>query len=72
VLRRQRGIPALTRRHWELLGLVDAGYSNTQIARQLNVSENTVRKHLENIFERRQVSSRTAALPRAFPERALL
>lgn len=72
VLRRRLGIPDLTNRQWELLRLVDAGFSNTQIARRLHVAENTVRKHLENIFERLQVSSRTAALARAFPERALV
>ena len=71
VLRRGRGIPQLTNRQWELLRLVDAGLSNTQIARRLHVTEYTVRKHLENIYGRLQVSSRTAALARAFPERAL-
>ncbi|WP_275424008.1 hypothetical protein [Virgisporangium aurantiacum] len=32
---------------------------------------NTVRTHLEHLFERLQVTSRTAALARVFPERAL-
>lgn len=72
VLRRRRGIPDLTRRQWELLHLVDAGLSNSEIAHRLRVAESTVRKHLENIFERLQVTSRTAALTRAFPERALI
>jgi DNA-binding CsgD family transcriptional regulator len=71
VLRREVGIPELTKRQWELLGLVDAGLSNTQIARRLHVTENTVRKHLENIYRRLSVSSRTAALSKAFPERTL-
>ena len=68
-LRRRFGIPELTNRQWELLRLVEAGLSNTQIARRLHVAENTVRKHLENIFERLQVVSRTAAVARAFPGR---
>jgi DNA-binding NarL/FixJ family response regulator len=34
------------------------------------LSEGTVRKHLENIFARLDVSSRTAAVIRAFPDRA--
>ncbi len=72
VRRRRLGIPVLTPRQWELMRLVGAGFSNTQIARHLHVTENTVRKHLENIFERLQVSSRTAALARAFPEPALV
>ena len=43
-----------------------AGHSNAEIARQLFLSENTVRKHLENIYQRLSVSSRTAAVARAF------
>jgi DNA-binding CsgD family transcriptional regulator len=72
VRRRRLGIPALTPRQWELLHLIDAGLSNAQIARHLHLSDNTVRKHLENIFQRLQVTSRTAALARAFPPRTLL
>ena len=44
-----------------------AGHTNTQIARRLGVTEGTVRTHLENIYERLDVSSRTAAVTRAFP-----
>ncbi len=69
VLRGRLGIPELTNRQWELLRLVEAGLSNAQIARRLHVADNTVRKHLENIFDRLQVLSRTAAVARAFPGR---
>jgi DNA-binding CsgD family transcriptional regulator len=68
--RRRHPVPRLTPRHWELLHLLAAGYTNTQIARRLGVTEGTVRTHLENIYERLHVSSRTAAVTRAFPERA--
>jgi DNA-binding NarL/FixJ family response regulator len=64
--RRRTGAPKLTARQWELLRLVAAGHSNAGIAQQLFLSENTVRKHLENIYERLGVSSRTAAVARAF------
>lgn len=37
-----------------------------QIARRMSVAEGTVRKHLENIFERLQVTSRTAAVGSVF------
>lgn len=57
---------ALTPRQRELLGLVAAGHTNGQIARRLSISEATVRKHLEHIFERLEVSSRTAAVAKAF------
>ena len=43
-----------------------AGHSNPDIAQQLFLSENTVRKHLENIYERLNVFSRTGAVARAF------
>jgi len=63
---RRRGIPALTARQWGLLHLVAAGCTNAQAARRLGVSEATVRKHLENIYSRLGVSSRTAAVTCAF------
>jgi DNA-binding CsgD family transcriptional regulator len=65
--RRRAGIPALTSRQWQLLRLVAAGDSNTQIAHHLFVAEGTVRKHLENIYDRLGVTSRTAAVATAFP-----
>jgi DNA-binding CsgD family transcriptional regulator len=68
--RRRHGTPALTPRQWELLRLVAAGHTNAQIARRAGVTEGTVRKHLENIYTRLQVSSRTAAVTHAFPDRA--
>jgi DNA-binding CsgD family transcriptional regulator len=67
--RRSRGLPDLTERQWQLMRLVAAGYSNAQIARRLFISEGTVRKHLENIFERLDVTNRIAAIDQAFPTR---
>ena len=69
---RRRPALQLTRRQWELLRLVAAGHTNAQIARQLGVSEGTVRIHLQNIYARLQVSSRTAAVTRAFPDLAAM
>ena len=62
----RRGVPALTPRHWEILRLVAAGHTNARISRRLGVTEGTVRKHLENIYSRLQVSSRAAAVSRVF------
>jgi DNA-binding CsgD family transcriptional regulator len=62
--RELRGEPNLTPRQWEVLRQVAKGASNTQIARALGVSEATVRKHLENVFLRLGVQSRTEAVAR--------
>ncbi|HEX3194676.1 MAG TPA: response regulator transcription factor [Streptosporangiaceae bacterium] len=68
--RRRHPVPRLTPRQTDLLRLLAAGHTNTQIARRLGISEATVRTHLEHIYDRLQVSSRTAAVTRAFPDRA--
>jgi|SRR5215469_12366804 len=68
--RRRHPIPALTPRQRELLRLVAIGHTNAQIARRLGVTDKTVAKHLENIYARLQVSSRTAAVTRAFDDQA--
>lgn len=65
--RRRAGVPDLTARQLQLLRLVADGHSNAQIAHRLFVAEGTVRKHLENIYERLGVTSRTAAVTTAFP-----
>ena len=70
--RRRHPIPQLTTRQRELMYLVAAGHTNTQIARLLGVSEGTVRTHLANVYGRLQVSSRAAAVTRAFPDRSAL
>jgi DNA-binding CsgD family transcriptional regulator len=66
--RRRLGVSPLTPRQQEVMQYVAAGFSNTQIARRMQVSEATVRKHLENIFQRLQVTNRTAAVGRAGAE----
>jgi DNA-binding CsgD family transcriptional regulator len=56
----------LTAREAEVLRLVAAGRSNRQIAAELVISEHTVARHLQNIFAKLGVSSRTAASAFAF------
>ena len=51
----------LTRREREVVDLVAAGASNTQVATALGISPATVRKHLEHAYEKLNVSTRTAA-----------
>jgi DNA-binding CsgD family transcriptional regulator len=65
--RRRRRVPDLTPRQWELLRLVASGRTNAEIALDLVVTKHTVRKHLENIFVRLDVTTRTGAVAHAFP-----
>jgi DNA-binding NarL/FixJ family response regulator len=57
--------PELTSREREVLELVAAGKRNGEIARQLQLSEKTVRNHLSAIFTKLQVTDRSAAIVRA-------
>ncbi|NDJ87167.1 MAG: response regulator transcription factor [Chloroflexi bacterium] len=51
----------LSPREREVLELVAEGLTNPAVALALNVSENTVRFHLKNIFEKLDVTNRTEA-----------
>jgi DNA-binding NarL/FixJ family response regulator len=53
--------PDLTAREQEILRWVAAGESNNNIARQLFVTEQTVKFHLSNIYRKLGVSNRTQA-----------
>jgi DNA-binding NarL/FixJ family response regulator len=54
-------VPELTRRELEILRLVAEGYSNSQLAKMLWVTEQTVKFHLSNIYRKLDVSNRTEA-----------
>jgi DNA-binding CsgD family transcriptional regulator len=56
---------ALTPREQEVLALVAAGKTNAEIAAVLSISARTVQKHLEHIFPKLGVETRTAAALRA-------
>ncbi len=51
----------LTEREIEVLALVAQGYGNKQIAAELYISTNTVKRHLKSIFSKLDVTSRAAA-----------
>ncbi|SKA96505.1 two component transcriptional regulator, LuxR family [Agreia bicolorata] len=66
LLNRMRAPQAsLSSREIEVLELVAAGRSNTEVAGDLFVSETTVKSHLAHIFTKLGVSSRTAAVSAA-------
>ena len=54
----------LTSREHEVVLLVAEGLTNADIARQLWISPGTVRRHLENVFAKLDVHTRTAAVAR--------
>lgn len=56
---------SLSSREIQVLNLVAAGRSNTEVAEELFVSETTVKSHLAHIFSKLNVNSRTAAVSAA-------
>ena len=48
----------LSSREMEVIGLIVAGYTNKDLARELGISENTAKHHLTNIFDKLGVSNR--------------
>jgi len=61
-----RAAGGLTAREAQVLRLVAAGKSNRAIAAELAISEHTVARHVQNIFAKLDVSSRSAATAFAF------
>ncbi|EFL19134.1 response regulator transcription factor [Streptomyces sp. C] len=57
--------PSLTSREVEVLELIARGHDNRRIARELVLSEKTVRNHITHVFEKLQVTSRAEAVARA-------
>ena len=51
----------LTQRELEILSLVAEGHSNSQLAKMLWVTEQTVKFHLSNVYRKLEVSNRTEA-----------
>jgi DNA-binding NarL/FixJ family response regulator len=57
--------PALTARELDVLRAVARGLSNPEIGRELGIGEATVKSHLLRVFEKLQVTDRTAAVTTA-------
>lgn len=55
----------LTERELEILRLIASGAANKEIAGQLYISENTVKTHIANLFQKLGARDRTEAVTRA-------
>ncbi len=62
----------LSLREIEVLQLIGKGYSNAQIAKELYLSEKTVKNHLTSIFKKIGVDDRTNALLYALKNKIVL
>lgn len=56
---------AVTGREREILQLMAKGLSNREIARALHISENTVKTHVSNVYQKLDVNDRTGAVTTA-------
>jgi two-component system nitrate/nitrite response regulator NarL len=65
-LRRADDRPVLTPRELDIIRLAADGHSNAEIGLRLHVSTATVKTHLQHIFEKLEVSDRSAAVAQAF------
>ncbi|MFB3739031.1 MAG: response regulator [Candidatus Velamenicoccus archaeovorus] len=63
--------PRLTDREMEVLNLVAKGMNNRDIAKQLYISENTVKNHIRNILEKLHLHSRMEAVVYAVREKMI-
>ncbi|MES0489400.1 MAG: response regulator transcription factor [Leptospirales bacterium] len=55
----------ISKRENEVLGLISLGYTYKDIADELNISPNTVRRHTDNIYRKLEVNSKSEALIKA-------
>ena len=71
VKERDRKAETLTAREIEVLQLLAFGHTNRDIAEKLFISPDTVKTHLEHIFEKLGASDRTAAVAEALRRRLI-
>ena len=60
------GVELLTTRENEILDFLAQGYLYKEIATELFISKETVKKHIHNIYDKLHVQNRTEALNKAF------
>ena len=55
-------IDLLSKREYEILLLISSGYNNKEIAKELFISEKTVKNHITNLFRKIEVTDRVQAV----------
>ncbi|WP_406734859.1 HTH-type transcriptional regulator MalT [Vibrio scophthalmi] len=55
----------LTLREWQVLGLIYSGFSNEQIAHELDVAATTIKTHIRNLYQKLNISNRKEAVTTA-------
>ena len=58
-------VDPLSERETEVLRLIVAGLSNQEIAEELTIAESTVKTHINHIYSKLNVTSRTQAVVKA-------
>jgi DNA-binding NarL/FixJ family response regulator len=64
---RPDAVESLTSRENEILDFLARGYLYKEIAAELFISKETVKKHIHSIYDKLHVQTRTEALNKAFP-----
>jgi DNA-binding NarL/FixJ family response regulator len=62
-------LAVLTDREREIMRLVSEGLSNKEVARQLNISEGTIKVHLHHIYQKLEINNRTVLAALAISQR---
>lgn len=55
----------LTQREWQVLGLIYSGFSNEQIAQELEVAGTTIKTHIRNLYQKLNIANRKEAIKTA-------
>lgn len=58
-------VSPLTSREWQVLGLIYSGFSNEQIADELDVAATTIKTHIRNLYQKLGISHRRDAIHQA-------
>jgi two-component system nitrate/nitrite response regulator NarL len=67
----ENALTVLTGREHQIMCLASEGLSNKEIGRRLNISDGTIKVHLHHIYEKLQISNRTALAALAISQAAL-